>query len=529
MYWSRFHYFNYNFIQELVLLRCRMYSLTRSSNKKFVKKTIYQLKLSNIRANYVYGCGFSSINAPSVHNNINGSLTTKPIHQTGLSVLRVNSAGQVDSLYITVDKFLREKMMHARDLLALGVTHSNGTGTGIYNKHQDMEETHNNRPLLLPRANSLIASFGNIRTIIYKDHVLIIDPGSTAGSLHSDHIRIFAESLSRSIFVKNEHKYQQARDIRDRSGLGQDSEHMDTDAYSSFKYKSVSDRNTNTVGTTTSYSHGRDDGHLTNGLESSYNSNSNIQSKSKEDIERNSEYEFEAPFELHVLEELLKNMCETYDRRMVLYRPLGHSLLKQVELSDTIEGIHKLLPLSDALYEFELSIKEAQHCLLDILDDEEELSDLLLSDYHRTRGSDSNGSAQTKIPSKGEWKKDGIENNHSHNNHHNKRWDVPSKGSSPDLEQLVDEIKILLESYTLRLNNSLNDVLLLQKKVKNRQSLTDLSMQVQRNRLLSLNLNLGVAAVCLGASTAMSGWFGMNLLSGKEGISSFNSTISLCC
>jgi len=76
---------------------------------------------------------------------------------------------------------------------------------------------------------------------------------------------------------------------------------------------------------------------------------------------------------------------------------------------------------------------------------------------------------------------------------------------------LRDEVQLLLESYTLRLNNVLNDILLLQKKVKNRQSLTDISMQIQRNRLLWLNLNLGIAAVCIAASTAFSGWFGMNL------------------
>lgn len=41
-----------------------------------------------------------------------------------------------------------------------------------------------------------------------------------------------------------------------------------------------------------------------------------------------------------------------------------------------------------------------------------------------------------------------------------------------------DEVQFLLESYVLRLNNILNDITLLQQKVKNRQSLTDISMQV---------------------------------------------------
>ena len=79
----------------------------------------------------------------------------------------------------------------------------------------------------------------------------------------------------------------------------------------------------------------------------------------------------QTPFELFVLEELLREMCDVYDRRLILYRPLVSSLLKEVEVaSDAMEGVHKLVPLSDALYEFEMLIKEAQQCLLDVLDKE---------------------------------------------------------------------------------------------------------------------------------------------------------------
>ena len=77
-------------------------------------------------------------------------------------------------------------------------------------------------------------------------------------------------------------------------------------------------------------------------------------------------------------------MCDVYDRRMILYRPLVSSLLREVEIttsSNAIEGIHKLVPLSDMLYEFELLVKEAQQCLLDILEKEEDIGDLLLEEY----------------------------------------------------------------------------------------------------------------------------------------------------
>jgi len=78
----------------------------------------------------------------------------------------------------------------------------------------------------------------------------------------------------------------------------------------------------------------------------------------------------QTPFELFVLEELLREMCDVYDRRMILYRPLVASLLKEVEsASDAIEGVHKLVPLSDALYEFEILIRNAQQTLLDVLEE----------------------------------------------------------------------------------------------------------------------------------------------------------------
>ena len=39
--------------------------------------------------------------------------------------------------------------------------------------------------------------------------------------------------------------------------------------------------------------------------------------------------------------ELLREMCDMYDRRLILYKPLVTSLLKEVETSsDVIEGLY---------------------------------------------------------------------------------------------------------------------------------------------------------------------------------------------
>ena len=220
------------------------------TTQRFIKKSIslpisipislpISIKISNIN---IYKCknnvnnnihirSFNTFNTLNNNNNPNPNVN----QQTGLSVLRVNSSGQVDSLYITVDKFLREKTMHARDLLALGITHSNSNvayGSGLYNQHNqhhDIEETYNTykptSPLLLPRANSLIVSFGNIRTIIYRDHVLILDPNTTVKSQHSDNVRIFADTLSQSILnkEKTQGQIQQCRELDAGTATGRGS------------------------------------------------------------------------------------------------------------------------------------------------------------------------------------------------------------------------------------------------------------------------------------------------------------------
>ena len=88
----------------------------------------------------------------------------------GFSVLRVDENGTKTSLFVPMIQFLKEKM-HARDLLTLGISHK---GYQSSDSTEDVNEVRPSPPLLLPRRNSIIASFGTIKSIIYTDHILII-------------------------------------------------------------------------------------------------------------------------------------------------------------------------------------------------------------------------------------------------------------------------------------------------------------------------------------------------------------------
>jgi hypothetical protein len=79
----------------------------------------------------------------------------------------------------------------------------------------------------------------------------------------------------------------------------------------------------------------------------------------------------DSSFELFVLEYILKEMCDTFDRRLTVYDSLVNNLLLEVDsLTDVSAGFNKLVPLKDALFQFELAVKEAQRCLLDFIDNE---------------------------------------------------------------------------------------------------------------------------------------------------------------
>ena len=70
--------------------------------------------------------------------------------------------------------------------------------------------------------------------------------------------------------------------------------------------------------------------------------------------------------------------------------------------------------------------------------------------------------------------------------------------TSGTLQATTHQVETLLENYALRLSHCLNDILYMQQKVNSRQEITELGMQIQRNRLLWANLHLGVMTVCMG-------------------------------
>lgn len=191
----------------------------------------------------------------------------------------------------------------------------------------------------------------------------------------------------------------------------------------------------------------------------------------------NQQFQEEDSFEFIFLEEVLKEVCLTYTRRLQLYEPIVETVVTRVS-NDMLaaSGVHRLVPVKDSLQDFELLVTSALACLTDLLGDDEDMLGLLLTE---------------KMQAKKRGK--GIE----YRRH--------------------ESVELLLEEYARRLANIQQETNFLLKKVQTKQELVSISLDAHRNRMLRMNLYLSVTGVGIASSTAVAGFYGMNLVNGLEG------------
>ncbi len=221
-------------------------------------------------------------------------------------------------------------------------------------------------------------------------------------------------------------------------------------------------------------------------------------------------------FELFILENLLNEMCDSFDRRLALYDSLferlmekgiltvadrsesvlSHSLLYKIIFEEYAtmdrdnEGyFYKLAPMLDLCYDFELELKNAQKCLVDIVSNRDDIAKLSIHVLERTR---KRMNAAIFAP------KNADQTTYSEHLHED------------------NDAEIMLESYILRITSSLRGVMQLQQRVKSQQTLADMSLKLKRNRLMWLNVNMSAGSVCIGFCSGVYAAFGMNLSSGLE-------------
>lgn len=182
------------------------------------------------------------------------------------------------------------------------------------------------------------------------------------------------------------------------------------------------------------------------------------------------------PPELIFLEAVLRDTVDTYTRRIRIFEPIVDEFLDRATnevFSDA--GVHQLVPLKDSLQSFELQVKQSLECLTSLLNDDELMLDLLLTEQAEARLKDEE-----------------VEfDRHEH-------------------------VELMLSVYSRQIHNLQQEIQYLLGRLQSKQEFVALALASYRNRLVRMNVNLGIVGVATGISTATTGLFGMNLINGFE-------------
>lgn len=182
------------------------------------------------------------------------------------------------------------------------------------------------------------------------------------------------------------------------------------------------------------------------------------------------------PPELIFLEAVLRDTVDTYTRRIRIFEPIVDDFLARAAnevFSDS--GVHQLVPLKDSLQSFELQVKQSLECLTDILNHDEIMLDLLLTEQAEAR----------------------------------------SQGVEVDFKR-HEHVELMLSVYSRQIQNLQQEIQYLLARLQSKQEFIALALAGYRNRLVRMNVNLGIVAVSTGIMTGTTGLFGMNLINGLE-------------
>ena len=313
-------------------------------------------------------------------------------HLESFKVAQINyKTGIIQSVYLPPEEILRQTSILPRDLVALQLT------TRRERRGKRLPR-HFTRPpsAILPRTDSILLSFGNIRAVATRESVFILEANNPIA-------KSFAEDVA-ALFPVQQNKHP----------------------------------------------------HLAHGIRTTTTT--------------------AEPPELIFLEGVLRDTVETFTRRIRLMEPIVEDFVDRAsEQVFSEQGVAHLAPLKDALQNFELTVKQSVDCLTELLNDDDEMLNLLLTEQAHAK------STGTEVEF--------------------------------DRHQHVD---LLLSVYARQLTNVLQEIHYLLGRLQSKQEFVALALAGYRNRLVRMNVNIGIVGVSTGIMTAATGLFGMNLISGLE-------------
>ena len=133
--------------------------------------------------------------------------------------------------------------------------------------------------------------------------------------------------------------------------------------------------------------------------------------------------------------------------------------------------VHQLAPLREQLQSLEVFVTQAYECLTTLLNDDEEMLKCLLTEQDKAR--------RSKV--------------------------------SVDFEKHT-QVEILLGVYARQFSSILQEVNYLLGRLQAKQEYIGLELAMYRNRLIRMNVTLGILAAATGITTAVTGTFGKKIM-----------------
>mmetsp|Transcript_4558 Transcript_4558/g.6289 ORF Transcript_4558/g.6289 Transcript_4558/m.6289 type:complete len:511 (+) Transcript_4558:105-1637(+) len=181
-------------------------------------------------------------------------------------------------------------------------------------------------------------------------------------------------------------------------------------------------------------------------------------------------------FEIVILDAMLEQVCGCLERKAMIMLPIVDAAANELTTTDLSRlSLRKVLPIRDALSLFKIMTDEVRQCLEDLITNDEDMLGLLLT----------------------------------------KRYNYSSEGKELDHE-LHTEVEILLEGYHRQLSLVKDQIFLLKRKLEHSQEVAAIHLDLYRNAMIKLDVQVNVAMLSLAGVATVGGIFGMNLLSGLE-------------
>ena len=275
------------------------------------------------------------------------------------------------------------------------------------------------------------------------------------------------------------------------------------------------------------------------------------------EVEEMNEAGEQTPFEVRALECMLEQVYAVLDDTLGTLSGLVQSTLRDLTNPQSVDpegrreaALSRLLPLRISLSRLQARTRRVSVLLDEILDSEEDVADMCLT--HLARLDPANPQLEMDPP-------EGMDSSEQHSSSSSSNGvEAPARLSSSEndaaktevvtsdgltdkvlqggdmmnLEASLDAevaaaeaeaeaaeaaqelVETLLDVYDARLNSLVDRIEQLASTIENTQDVLELTLDNERNRIARLELLLSMAGLSIGTCSAVSGFFGMNLLSG---------------